>query len=627
MIEKGKQPSIAEDLLDTDALKFADFDLENELLRAITDSDKLGFKHPTLVQSKAIPLALQGKDIMARARTGSGKTAAYCIPVIQKILVAKKHGNAEPAVRALIMVPTRELAEQVSRHVKVLTTYCSDKVSVVNIATDERKAANHKALLAEKPDILIATPKGALDHLESESVSLKTSLESLVIDEADYILSYGYDDDIQKVLTYLPQIYQSYLMSATLSSEITSLKQLVLRNPAILKLSEHPDDQNLLTQYYIKCTEEDKFLLTYFMLKLRVHPFGTGKCIIFVNDVERCYRLKLFLEQFGIKACTLNSGLPLKSRYHIVQEFNRGVYDFLIATDEGQVLRGERDEEDEAAVESVQGADDNESGAVNSSNESTTQEDANNKKRKVPTNPTATTNKKSKPSHDTEYGVSRGIDFISVQSVINFDLPHSSKSYDHRVGRTARGVGNKGFALSFITTPSSSSSSIKIAKSSNSDAQLFSRIEARQNKRNKEITEFKFDMQQVEGFRYRCTDALRAVTKVAIKEARLKELRQEILNSEKLKAHFEDNPRDLHALRHDKPLRPTRVQPHMKHVPDYLLPKKSGASTTKIANVPFKMKGRNSGRGRGGGPSGRGRGGGSRGGRKSDPLKTFKYAA
>ncbi|KAJ3055499.1 ATP-dependent DNA/RNA helicase, partial [Rhizophlyctis rosea] len=328
-----KDSDITPDLLDRDVEGFSSFDLDTRLLRAIA---KLGYSHPTLVQAKAVPLALQGKDILARARTGSGKTAAYCMPIVQKILLAKENSSAPPASRALILVPTRELAEQVHRHIQELTSYCSKEVVSVNLATADANVAAQRPILAEHPDIIVSTPSKVLAHLEAETLILRESMESLVIDEADLILSYGYDDDLRKILSFLPKIYQSYLMSATLSPDVDKLKQLILRNPAILKLTESdsPTDSTL-TQYTIPTTQKDKFLLTYFILKLRIHPFGTGKCIIFVNDIDRCYKLKLFLEQFGVKCCCLNSELPLKSRWNIVQEFNRGVYDYIVATDEG----------------------------------------------------------------------------------------------------------------------------------------------------------------------------------------------------------------------------------------------------------------------------------------------------
>lgn len=328
-----------------------------------------------------------------------------------------------------------------------------------------------RPLLAEKPDVIISTPSKILAHLNASHVDLSESLDSLVIDEADLILSYGYDEDMKAILALLPPIYQSYLMSATMSPDVDELKQLVLRNPAVLKLEE-ANDPHLLTQYVVRCTEQDKYLLTFFILKLKVHPFGSGKCILFVNSIDRCYRLKLFLEQFGVKCCTLNSELPLKSRFHIVQEFNRGVYDFIIATDESGDLKFKEvdsDEEDEEDV-SKDGTQGTEESKAETSDEPT-------KKRQKKTK---------KKSKDLEYGVSRGIDFKNVQAVINFDVPRTSRSYMHRVGRTARGVGNKGFALTFLEEDAETAA--PVGKGTTSDKRVitqgsvFKRIEKRQTR-------------------------------------------------------------------------------------------------------------------------------------------------
>lgn len=553
------QSVVSNDLID-ESIGFGQMGLDSRLLQAVTD---MGFLNPTLVQAKAIPLALQGKDILARARTGSGKTAAYCIPIVQKILTIKANGGN--AIRGLVLVPTRELAEQVTRHIRLLVKYATD-VKAVNIAQSDVTLASQQAVLAELPDVVVATPSKAVVHIEAGNMDLSQSLESLVIDEADLILSYGYSDDVKKLLGgKLPKIFQSYLMSATLSDDITQLKQLVLRSPAVLKLNESSLEKAMLEQYAVECSEEEKFLYIFFILKLHVHPFGSGKSIIFVNSVERCYKLKLFLEQFGIKSCALNSELPLKSRYHIVQEFNKGVYDFIIATDE--------------------------SGQLKSTMDSDQEEEESQKKKK----------KKRNSRKDSEYGVSRGIDFVNVRAVINFDLPRSSRAYQHRVGRTARGVGNKGFALSFILKSKESDPVTKKRKVSQSDSQpaikqasdqsLFKRIQKRQAALEREIKQFAFDMAQVDGFRYRCLDALRAVTSVSVRDARIKEIKTEILNSEKLKTHFEDNPQDMQALRHDQPLHPARVQAHMRNVPTYLMPKGhvKVSEACEGGNVPFKV--------------------------------------
>ncbi|KAL1755790.1 DEAD-domain-containing protein [Schizophyllum commune] len=649
-----------ERLVDTQTT-FASFAniLDQRILRALAD---LGFARPTLVQAKAIPLALESRDILARARTGSGKTAAYCVPLVQKILNLNAKSEA-PATRALILVPTRELAEQVNGHLRKLLAYCEGEVSVINVASGNT-AGLQRTLISDTHHIVIATPSRALAFLQSKALSL-SALDSLVIDEADLILSYGHDEDVRGIFNggYLPKVYQSFLMSATMTEDVEMLKGLALRNPAILKLEEDPAAANL-TQYAVRCTQRDKFLLTYVILKLKlIH----GKCIIFVNDVDRCYRLKLFLEQFSIKSCVLNSELPLNSRYHTVQEFNKGVYDYIIATDESGL--GERDEEDIEREETAEEGDDEEREADSSdddeaagnaeeddgftSTQRTTSPAPAPKKRKRAATPPPTSRKKAKsdlsstPStstkpnkkpraSDREYGVTRGVDFLDVAAVLNFDLPGSARAYTHRVGRTAR-AGRAGMALSFVSKPDPNDKDPVNRTLGRRDEEVFKRIEREQGAGA--VKEYKFDMRQVEAFRYRMEDALRSVTRVAVREARVRELKAEVLGSEKLKAHFEDNPLDLEFLKHDRALHPQRVQPHMKFVPKYLIPGGVAAETAQatgvsegskgpgdVGFVPFKKdngRGRGRGRGRGGrGGRGGGRGGGA-GKRKSDPLRKF----
>lgn len=370
----------------SEVTSFDQLDLDSRLLRAVA---KLGWRNPTLIQSTAIPLAILGKSIVARAKTGTGKTAAYCLPVLNKLLKAEL---SQHSIRALILVPSKELAAQITSFIKESTFYCAKNITAFNAC--EASSFLH----SETPDVIISTPTKFIELANSQNLDI-TSLESLVIDEADLILSFGYEDDVKKIQEMLPKVYQSFLYSATLSCDVEKLKAIFVRNAAIIKIQDQ-DEQDLLTQYSIRfaiansrCSANEKFLLTYFFLKLKVHPFGTGKTIIFVNDIDRGFRLKLFLEQFGINTCILNSELPFKSRHHIVQEFNRGLYDYLIATDAP------------AGTEKV---------------------------------------------GDADFGVARGIDFINVQAVINFDLAANLRGYLHRIGRTARGVGNKGFALSFI---------------------------------------------------------------------------------------------------------------------------------------------------------------------------------
>jgi ATP-dependent RNA helicase DDX56/DBP9 len=219
-----------------------------------------------------------------------------------------------------VLTPTKELSEQVSQVCNQMTTYCDTLVRAINLTSGSEHVQRYaiyigviidiRTQLSQCPEIIVATPGLILNHLTSSNLSLQ-NIKSLVIDEADLVLSYGHESDLQQIFAVLPKTVQTYLMSATLTEEIQELKKTICRNPAILKLEEAERDTDTLSQYYVESTEEDKFLLIYVILKLNLLK---GKCIVFVNDVERCYRVKLFLEQFGIRSCVLNARLPLNSR-------------------------------------------------------------------------------------------------------------------------------------------------------------------------------------------------------------------------------------------------------------------------------------------------------------------------
>lgn len=580
-----------------DSTSFDTFHLDSRLLQAIRS---IGFKHPTLIQSSAIPLAIQEKrDIIAKASTGSGKTLAYLIPVIQTILDYKKtEDNEEGATLGVILVPTRELAQQVLEVLEKLIVFCSQEIKCLNLSSGNLSGNLLKSLLTENPEILIATPAKLVDLLDNQDVNID-NLKFLVIDEVDLVLTFGYQEDLTKISERLPlrKSLQTFLMSATLNDDIEELKKQFCRSPAILKLNddEISKDQTKLIQYYVKVGEFDKFLLCYVIFKLGLIK---GKTLIFVNNIDRGYRLKLVLEQFGIKSCILNSELPANSRQHIVEEFNKNVYQLLIATDDTEYIKEEDEdlEVDDASEE-------------NTNEEKTATSTEGFKKQKK---------QKLNVEKDKEYGVSRGVDFKNVACVLNFDLPTTAKSYVHRIGRTAR-AGKSGISISFVV-PLKEYGKHKpsMVKSAKKDEKILSRIIKQQAKLGFELQPYRFDIKQVEGFRYRMEDGFRAVTQVAIREARIKELKQELLASEKLKRHFKENPHDLESLRHDKELHPARVQQHLKRVPDYLLPENARQDKQKIGFVPFH---KNSSRKHG--KVGKRRGNFQKKG-KSDPLKSFK---
>lgn len=229
-----------------------------------------------------------------------------------------------------------------------------------------------------------------------------------------------------------------------------------------------------------------------------------------------------------MKSCVLNSELPTSIRCHVINQFNQGKYDIIIASDEKML--------DDAA---------------------------------------GTSSKK-----DKESGVSRGIDFQCVSNVLNFDFPLDVSSYIHRAGRTARGT-NKGSVLSFVSI-----------KDHAMNEKVEERLKAGYSSEETIIRNYQFKMEEVEAFRYRAHDAWRAITKVAVHEARIKEIKQEIFNSEKLKGFFSDHTRELEVLRHDKPLKTVKIQQHLSTVPDYIVPNSlkriASSSNKRTRSTQFK---------------------------------------
>lgn len=184
-----------------EVLSFNEMGIDDRILLAVL---KQGWLEPTPIQETAIPLILEGRDILAKARTGSGKTGAYTIPLLHKILSMKKLRASVQATSALVLTPSRELCHQAYTNLSELMVYCQREISIVDLTSSDMTLAAQKQALATKPDIIVATPTKILQHLKDEQqatlLGLKTSLEMLVIDEADLLLSFGYEDDMRTLV-------------------------------------------------------------------------------------------------------------------------------------------------------------------------------------------------------------------------------------------------------------------------------------------------------------------------------------------------------------------------------------------------------------------------------------------
>ncbi|XP_074581377.1 DEAD-box ATP-dependent RNA helicase 16 [Curcuma longa] len=514
---------------------FEELGLDPRLTRAMS---KKGIDKATPIQREAIPLILEGKDVVARAKTGSGKTFAYLLPMLQKLF--SEGGSEKTAPSAFVLVPTRELCQQVYSEALSLLEFCRVQLKVVQL-TASMPLTEMKTALAGPPDIVVSTPacistsisKGVL-----QASSIKDSLSMLILDEADLLLSYGYEDDLKSLVSNVPRRCQCLLMSATSSADVDKLKKLVLHNPVILTLSDitHSKEEIIpknVQQFLISCSSQDKLLNLLALLKLELVQ---KKVLIFVNSIDMGFRIRLFLEQFGIRSAVLNAELPQNSRLHILEEFNAGVFDYLVAADDSQTKEKEpKDRENKMSS----------------------------KKSK----------KQVRHKVDGEYGVVRGIDFKNVFTVINFDMPESSAGYIHRIGRTGRAF-NTGVSVSLVS-PGEDAILEEIKSVMGDDNQ----------QQSDSIIPFPLlTKNAVESLRYRAEDVAKIVTKLAVRESRAQELRNEILNSEKLKAHFEHNPKDLDLLKHDKLLSKKAPPSHLREVPEYLIDR-----TTKEASSLLKL--------------------------------------
>ncbi|KAL3654681.1 DEAD-box ATP-dependent RNA helicase 16 [Castilleja foliolosa] len=545
---------------------FEELGLDSRLIRALS---KTSIETPTPIQRVAIPLILEGKDVVARAKTGSGKTLAYLLPLLQK-LFADSPSKKNLAASALILVPTRELCQQVYSEVLSLIELCRVQLKVVQLRS-MMSASDLKTSLAALPDIVVSTPACVQTCLTNgilQSKALQESLSVLVLDEADLLLSYGYEDDLKALTAHVPKRCQCLLMSATSSDDVEKLKKLILHNPYILTLPDVGDVKDDIIpknvqQFYISCSARDKLVYILALLKLELVQ---KKVLIFANSIDMSFRLKLFFEQFGIKSAVLNAELPQNSRLHILEEFNAGLFDYLIASDITRSAEEHNDKESYA--------------------------------------PQKNSKRKSKRKLDAEFGVVRGVDFKNVHTVVNFEMPQTANGYVHRIGRTGRAY-NTGASVSLVSPQ---------------EMDIFEEIKLVLGENDSNDSKFiapfpLLSKNAVESLRYRAEDVARSVTKIAVRESRAQDLRNEILNSEKLKAHFQDNPRDLDLLKHDKVLSKKEPATHLRDVPEYLLdPTTQEAS--KIIKLARAAMGNNTNSNRRKGLKGRSK-------RSKDPLKTF----
>jgi len=344
---------------------FADLGIIDSLCEACT---ALGYKQPTPIQSESIPLALQGRDLIGLAETGSGKTAAFALPILQALL------EKPQSFFGLVLAPTRELAYQISQQFEALGSLISVKSAVIVGGMDMVPQA---IALGKKPHVIVATPGRLLDHLENTKGFSLRSLKYLVMDEADRLLDLDFGPILDKILKVLPRERRTYLFSATMSSKVESLQRASLSNPLRVSISSSSyQTVSTLKQSYIFIPHKFKDIYLVYLL----NEFAGKSTILFTRTVHETQRLAFLLRALGFGAIPIHGQLSQSSRLGALNKFRSRSRDILVATDVA----------------------------------------------------------------------ARGLDIPSVDLVLNFDLPPDSKTYVHRVGRTAR-AGKSGVAISIVT--------------------------------------------------------------------------------------------------------------------------------------------------------------------------------
>ena len=379
-------------------ITFAELGLNEQILAGVAT---LGFNAPTPVQAAAIPAVLEGKDVVASAQTGTGKTAAFMLPTLQRIVVEKPGGAEKPAAkerdaaagpnasakrnakrddikrnafpRALIITPTRELAAQIDN---VAKSVCASTGQQAVIVTGGARYKHQITALQKGCDVLVATPGRLIDLLDKKHTSLE-NIQVLVLDEADRMLDMGFWPSVRRIMEQLPKAHQTLLFSATLPTSITSTIDALLKDPERIEIARTGQTAATIEQHLCSVTQGQKPQL----LKALIDSFDPApeRVLVFCRTKSRVDSIYKNLKAAGLKVDVMHADRPQKARARALERFRSGAIQVLVATDV----------------------------------------------------------------------MSRGIDIQGIDAVINFDVPLDPEDYVHRIGRTGR-AGAAGQAYTFM---------------------------------------------------------------------------------------------------------------------------------------------------------------------------------
>jgi len=349
-------------------MKFSELNLEESVLQAL---DAMNFKECTPIQEHTIPVILGGKDLIGVAQTGTGKTAAYLLPVINQL---SKGGYPEDSINCIIMSPTRELAQQIDQQMEGFSYFMPISSVAIYGGNDGVRFEQEKKGLTLGADVVIATPGRLISHISLGYVDL-SKVSFFILDEADRMLDMGFADDIMQIVKHLPKERQTIMFSATMPTKIQQLAKTILNNPEEVKLAVSKPAEKIIQTAYI-CYETQKLGIIESLFSEQ----QPERVIIFASSKQKVKEVTKSLKRMKLNVGEMHSDLDQSQREEIMHEFRNSRINILIATDI----------------------------------------------------------------------VARGIDIDDIRLVINYDVPHDSEDYVHRIGRTAR-ANHDGCAITFVS--------------------------------------------------------------------------------------------------------------------------------------------------------------------------------
>jgi ATP-dependent RNA helicase DDX27 len=310
-------------------MTFTEMNLSRPLLRSV---QALGYTAPTPIQRRVVPLALAGQDVCGSAVTGSGKTAAYLLPVIERLLFATQGRRAISATRVLVLVPTRELATQVQSMCSQLSQFVQPAVRCALVVGGLSLKAQ-EAELRSRPDIVVATPGRMLDHIRNTLAVHVDEVDVLILDEADRLLELGFEDEVLEIVKSCPVGRQTMLFSATMTSKVETLAKLSLRKPVRVSADPLYDMANKLVQEFVRVRsgrEKDREAI---LLSLCSRSFTGGGVLVFTDLKRTAHRIAILLGLAGMTCVELHGNLTQRQRLEALELFREGKADYLVATD------------------------------------------------------------------------------------------------------------------------------------------------------------------------------------------------------------------------------------------------------------------------------------------------------